>query len=500
MKFQKLALMILALSLGCAATAQTAYKGQLYINKEKFTIQGNLLRVQLRVSYNDNVLNNGETLNFTPVLKNGYRSKSLSSVVINSTERGKYEDRKAYFEDRIRSNVPVVTKDERHGTRYFIYDTTIPYSDWMHGAAFFVESEERGWGHKPHVYEDKVFKNIVISTCPASTVDPSIGGTARTGRYFSSTIAKTEWIQFLDPTRATSTELAICGTIPLSDSRKIGEMGTRKFDHAIYDELKKNLDAQLQVPGTVVRNVSVVGYGAPIGDFKRNEVKSSERALKLKQFLMNNHTTGSDGLTVTWVPEDWDSIYSLVDKSDMKLRGAVLDIIRTVDVTTGREDELKMLGDGSPYSFMQHYIFPEVCRIKYTAVFQRQSKEAGSANTTFNDNPRSMSLSQMYVTANNFRIGSKEFNDIMDLSARLFPDNAEANINAAGSALIRGNISKAQQYLKDWETDPRAYNNIGVMYMIQGNLAKADVYLKMAQAEGVEQASKVLEYLHNIEK
>jgi hypothetical protein len=189
-----------------------------------------------------------------------------------------------------------------------------------------------------------------------------------------------------------------------------------------------------------------------------------------------------------------------VDKSDMKLRGAALDIIRTVDVASGREDELKMLGDGAPYSFMEHYIFPEVCRIKYTAVFQRESRESGSINTTFNGNPGSMTLSQMYVTANNFKVGSKEFNDIMDLSARLFPDNAEANIDAAGAALIRGNISQARQYLKGWETDPRAYNNVGVMYLIQGDLAKAEVYLKMAQAEGVRQATKVLEYLHNIEK
>ena len=498
MKFQKLALMILALSLSCVVTAQTAYKGQLYINKEKFTIQGNLLRVQLRVSYDDNVLNNGETLNFTPVLKNGYRSKALSSVIINGTERGKYENRKDYFQDRVQNNIPVVTKDKRHGTRYFIYDTTIPYSKWMDGAAFYVESEERGWGRKPHVYEDKVFKNIVVHRLPVSTLDPIVGG--ETGGYFNSTVAKTEWIQFLDPTRATSTELTISGTIPLYDSRKIGAMSTRNFNHTIYDDLKKKLDTQLQVPGTVVRNISLVGYGAPIGNFKRNEVRSSERALKLKQFLMSNHTTGADGLTVTWVPEDWDSIYSLVDKSDMKLSGAALDIIRTVDVASGREDELKMLGDGAPYSFMEHYIFPEVCRIKYTAVFQRESRESGSINTTFNGNPGSMTLSQMYVTANNFKVGSKEFNDIMDLSARLFPDNAEANIDAAGAALIRGNISQARQYLKGWETDPRAYNNVGVMYLIQGDLAKAEVYLKMAQAEGVRQATEVLEYLHNIEK
>lgn len=91
MKFHKLTLLALALSCACCSLAQTAYKGQLFINNEKFTIQGSLLRVQLRVSYNDDVLNNGEMLNFTPVLKNGFQSQALSSVVINSKERLKYE-------------------------------------------------------------------------------------------------------------------------------------------------------------------------------------------------------------------------------------------------------------------------------------------------------------------------------------------------------------------------------------------------------------------------
>lgn len=495
MKFHKLTLLALALSCACCSLAQTAYKGQLFINNEKFTIQGSLLRVQLRVSYNDDVLNNGEMLNFTPVLKNGFQSQALSSVVINSKERLKYENRKDYFNDLVRTNVPVVTKDPRHGTRYFIYDTTIPYNDWMRNASLYIESEERGWGRTPHVYEDQVFKKIVLNTVPTSTSDFTVDEVFVNG----GSSAKAEWVQFLDPTNVYSSELSLSGVIPLMDSRKIGKMSNRKFNRAIYEELKKSLDTQLQVQGTVVRNVALVGYGAPIGNYKKNEIESNERALSLKQFLMKNNSTATDGLTVTWVPEDWDSIASIVDKSSMKLSGAALDIIRTEDVVAGREDELKMLGDGAPYAYMKHYVFPEVCRLKYTAVLQRKSNGYNSNNSVFNG-ATAVSVSQMYASANNFKVGSSEFNDIMDLSARLFPDNAEANIDAAGVALIRGNITQAQNYLSRWETDTRAYNNLGVMYMLQGDLSKAEVYLKMAAASGVQQARKVLDYLSNVKK
>lgn len=186
----------------------TAYKGQLFINNEKFTIQGSLLRVQLRVSYNDDVLNNGEMLNFTPVLKNGFQSQALSSVVINSKERLKYENRKDYFNDLVRTNVPVVTKDPRHGTRYFIYDTTIPYNDWMRNASLYIESEERGWGRTPHVYEDQVFKKIVLNTVPTSTSDFTVDEVFVNG----GSSAKAEWVQFLDPTNVYSSELSLSGS------------------------------------------------------------------------------------------------------------------------------------------------------------------------------------------------------------------------------------------------------------------------------------------------
>ena len=87
---------LMGLAMGTGAFAQTAYKGQLYVNNEKFCLQGEVLRVQLRVSYDDDILNSGETLNFTPVLKSGNKIKALSSVVVNGKERGKYEeDRKS---------------------------------------------------------------------------------------------------------------------------------------------------------------------------------------------------------------------------------------------------------------------------------------------------------------------------------------------------------------------------------------------------------------------
>lgn len=490
---RKIVATLLGLAMSMSLFAQSAYKGQLYINNEKFSLQGELLRVQLRVSYDDNILNTGETLNFTPVLKNGQYMKELSSVVINGSEKAKYTGRSAAFDKLLRQNVAVVTADKRHGTRYFIYDTTIPYSEWMGTAALYVESEERGWGKRPQVYEDKVYSSINIQRVADSSNDEA----QHKGSAVQGTAAHSDWIQFLNPSQAVTSQLTVNGLIPLNDERMIGKMGTKKFNKAVFANISSDLLSYLNVPGTVVRNLQVVGYGAPKGNYRSNETKSSERALKLKKFLMNNRILGSDGLTVTWVPEDWDSIATLVGKSQMKLKTAVLDIIKTVPVVKGREDEIRLLGDGSPYSFMKHYIFPDVERIKYFVTLERK---AGSSAGTVNNDENTVSLNNMFATAQNFKVGSREYNDIVDLMARLFPDNAEANIDAAGVALMRGDLQLADKYLQPWLTDSRAYCNLGVLNMLRGDFHKAEVYLQMAEAAGVKEATNALNYLNNVHK
>lgn len=490
---KKKLLMMAGLAFSSGLLAQTAFKGQLYINDEKFHLQGELLHVQLRFSYDGNILNSGETLNLTPVLKSGSQMLPLSSVVVNGSERSKYQRRGDAFAHRVRSNVAVVTADKRKGSRFFIYDTTIPYSDWMQGASLFIESEEHGWGKKPHVYEDKVFNTIPISGLSSRTAQPNIG--RATQSYVSKGVAKPEWIIFLSTLQASTGTQSINGQISLHDDHNIGMLSGNKFDKAVLEAITSQLEDNLGISGSIVSNLQIEGFTAPVGNYRNNEKKMAERASHLKQFLMTNRTLGSEGLTVTWVAEDWDSIANIVEGSQMPLKTAALDIIKSVPVVSGREDQLQMLGGGSAYAYMKRYVFPSVERIKYTATFKTAAQ---NGNNTYNNDSRNVSLTNMLATAQNFSKGSKEYNDIVDLMARLFPENAEANINAAGAALMRGDLSAASDYLSAWQTDSRAYCNLGVLYMLQEDYDKAEVYLKMASANGVKEAGKALRNLDEI--
>ncbi|MFA6813713.1 MAG: hypothetical protein WCR45_11625, partial [Bacteroidaceae bacterium] len=95
--------------------------------------------------------------------------------------------------------------------------------------------------------------------------------------------------------------------------------------------------------------------------------------------------------------------------------------------------------------------------------------------------------------------GSREFNDVFDLAARLFPRSVEANVNAAAVALLKKDMDKAWKYLEPFATDPKAYNNLGIYYLLEHNKDKAEVYLEMAEAGGALQAKEILDYLRKLQ-
>ncbi|MDN5553883.1 hypothetical protein [Prevotella sp.] len=355
----------------------------------------------------------------------------------------------------------------------------------MQYCRMYVESEEYNCtGHRGHTYEDLVLKNIYLHDRSTDTPDPKV----RSYNFL-------DYVQFLQPQGADIDKFTRTGEIQIQGNKVLEKLGGSKFNRSVFNMVSSDIRTELQRYGTSLVGVSINGFGAPIGNYRRNENLAMDRALSLKKYLMKQKLTNRNDLTVGWLAEDWDSISSLVAGSGMNLRDAVVDIIKNVDVVNGREREIQGINQGMPYEYMVRFIFPKVYRIKYTLTFRHDGFDSHSAMQHLGSNPAMMTLGELYATAGFYKKGSREYNDIVDLTARLFPDNPEANINAAGVALTRNDTKLAYKYMSRWQTDPRAYCNMGLMYLAQGNRDKAEVYLQMAGAAGVPQASKALNEL-----
>ena len=437
----------------------------------------------------------------------------MPSVAISGDARGRYEKRVDRLRNRRRINIPVVTRDAHTGMRSFVYDTTIPYQSWMATAALYVESEETTWqGRHPHSYEDLLLSSLpsggksggigVAShapVAPAATSSSVNGvGAAKGGTASASSVRvtrpvaislKASWVQFLAPAPSADNNTLIDGEFQLPYNRRL-KAGEYRL---IADSIQAAIDREVGRYATRLLGVELNGYGAPINDYQKSERWASEQTMRLRQILIDRGITGENDLRVTWVAEDWEGIRRLVGESPMPLRMATEDIIRTIGVTQGREQALRNLGSGSAYHYLRREVFPEVCRLSFVLRFTPRSVGITADSRLNQGKPQGITADNFYTLASTYEAGSREFCDIIDLAARLFPNCVEASVDGAGVALLHGDLKKARRYLKPWESDPRAWCNLGLLYYMEGSPDKAEVYLRMASSRGVEQASRALE-------
>lgn len=322
----------------------------------------------------------------------------------------------------------------------------------------------------------------------------TLGVQAQTSTKFSH--AEAAWIHFLDPVNAIENGQRINGKVLLADALK-ADVQRGQLIETIADEISRQLG---KYPNQTVSNIDVTFYDTPSGNMRkssrsgsrssrsssRGTTRSGKNMQGLREILMER--LGADNVTVTIVPEDWESIIRVTqEQPDIRLKLAALDIMQHVGVQNGREQQLKALAGGETWQQLQQQVFPQVQRIEYKAVLsQPVSVTADGVGVT---------LEGLYVTARSHQKGSNDYYDIIDLAARLFPESAEAAINAAGVAMLRGDVKKASACLRPWQADSRACLHQGVLHMLRGDRVKAEVQLRLALAQGVPEAAAALSAL-----
>lgn len=491
MKKNLVALLLLLLNAEIGSYGQQAYKGQLSITDKRLFLSEGKLHVGLNINYERLKLSSDESLTLIPILKSGEQSLELPSILLNGTLKQKVYRRhqvlssrskpKSYSTDHIPT---VVIKNTPKSVQQVVYKTQVPYDTWMKNATLLLRSRECGCNGKPaNIYEDKIADAIIFPKSHTSTIEPNIDN-----HY----LALVNIVPLVD---STDTLHTLKGSIPFWGTNGLEKLSDGKQNYEVYFRLREAVHSLEHQSGTNITRLKITGYGAPEGNYRKNEKAASMRALALKNYLRENYIANKVPFDVTWVAEDWDSIHTLVTQSDMPLREAVADIINTVDLNKGREKTLMKLADGIPYRYLNERIFPRVKRMEYSISYTQHHLDTAEGRRLFEMGSRSLKLSEFFAVAMSYPKGSNEYNDAFDLTARLFPDSPEAAINAAAVALSKRDTKKARTYLEKYATVPLAYNNMGILYLLEGNRDKAEVYLQMAAAHGVKEAKEALKYL-----
>lgn len=111
-----------------------------------------------------------------------------------------------------------------------------------------------------------------------------------------------------------------------------------------------------------------------------------------------------------------------------------------------------------------------------------------------------LSHHELYTIAFSYPPGSELFNRAFRMARTLFPTDRISQFNMAAVYMLEGNIGQAEKLLEGFGQDPRAWNNLGVLYMMQGRYSDSHAYLNRAIGTGNREAEKNLEMLERIWK
>lgn len=227
------------------------------------------------------------------------------------------------------------------------------------------------------------------------------------------------------------------------------------FDNAAtLEEIMAALNTVLDDPDRRLNRIELSGYASPEGRLQLNIELSQGRAEALRDYLMQQlPELKRENFELINGAINWEGLRRKVEASDMQYRDEVLDIIDNVPAEKGRNHQLMGLRAGNPYRYMMKHFFPELRNACYISVYY----------------------------------------DVLE-------DTAADTINRAMALIREGRYAEAREMLREVESDPRAFNAIGVSLMMQQQEEKAREWFSRALAEGdPAEAELVRENLKQIE-
>lgn len=461
-------------------TQTSIFEGQIPVKIQRLRQVDDSVHLVMDIDISKLRVSTERSLALTPVLTDGGgNEQALGNILLNGRIRHKAFMREVQLngweKDVEKSHYAVLDLSKDRKT--LRYRQTVPYEAWMRQARLDVVTDLCGCaGHVQQLGSEKVASRIIMQD--ARVYRPLAGVAYLTPKVEQVKTRSESHNVFLDfPVARTEINPGY-----MNNPRELA-----KIENIISDiRSDKNLR---------VRGVMVTGFASPEGDVNFNNQLSRGRAEALRGYLASRTGIPYDLFRVGYGGEDWNGLVRLVQNSYIEPKGAILNIIHG---TSGemRKQQLKLLGGGQVYQRMLHGLYPQLRRVVARIDYNVKSFDINEARRVIKAHPEQLSLNEMYILANSYEEGGKEFMGIFETAIRLFPDDAVANLNSAATALLQHDTEKAEKYLQKAEKNtPEYFNNLGVMEMLRGNYPRARSMFNRAAESKLEAAFKNLEEL-----
>ena len=264
---------------------------------------------------------------------------------------------------------------------------------------------------------------------------------------------------------------------------------------AQLDSIVRTINALKDDKNLEVSAINIHGYASPESPYSHNDYLAKNRAKTLTDYVRRMVALPTQLFTVSSTAEDWDGLRNYLKDSNLEHKTEILAIANDEKMDPdAREQKIKKLYT-SEYRFMLDTWYPALRHSDYRITYKVKPFDVAEAKEIIKTKPQQLSQEEMFLVAQTYEPGSKEFNDVMEIAVRMFPENETANLNAANTRLNAGDADGAKSYLDKAGNSPEALNARGVYESLKGNDQQARHYFGLADKAGVKAAKENLENL-----
>lgn len=466
---RRLSLYILLLAAAALTAAAGAPARGLKADSLAIDRAGDFLTVSLDLDLENLKVGTNRAKVITPRLVNGNDSVELRPLGLYGRSRYIYYQRN--YPKTMISGPEERTYRRSQAPDTVAYRAVLPWQEWMNGAALTLTTCEYGCCH--------TLVNQQVDTL----------GLFREFRF------SPQWL-FVRPreegpkTRALSgrayIDFPVDQTVIYPDYRRnTTELGKIQ---ATIDSVRNDRDV------TITR-VWLKGFASPESPYSHNTDLSIGRVKALKEHIQRLYHFAPGIIETDNEPEDWEGLRRFVEGSNLEHKEQILALIDSDMAPDPKEARIKKLYPAE-YKFMLAQYYPALRHTDYRIDYNiKQYNDLDEIRSVFATQPSKLSLNELFVLANSYAPGSEEFNEVFATAVRMYPDNPVANLNAATTAMEKGDLDLAARFLEKAGDDPQADYDRGVLLALRGDYAAARPLIERAAAAGIPQAADALRQL-----
>ena len=247
---------------------------------------------------------------------------------------------------------------------------------------------------------------------------------------------------------------------------------------ANLDAFKADVDAKLQ-NDRATQNIAVKGYASPDGPVKFNDKLSKSRSESGKKVVAKLLKDSGLDIDAAAYGEDWDGFKELVEKSNIKDKNLILQVLSLYNSPAERESEIKNMS--SVFNELKEEVLPELRRSQIVNSTDIQGKTDAEIMAAFR-NGQELTVEEYLYAAETLANGTEEQVAILTAASKKY--NVYNNLGIAqAKAGDKAAALKSFEKAAKMDSSSEITKNLILGNLANGNTAEAKKYAKAADAQ-----------------